>query len=1262
MGSEEEEEERDMSSSEEDEDDDAFDEDMEALKRACMITGTNPDDLNNSSATPTAGESISKVEDEEDEDDDDEDDLELVRNIKNRFSTFEPLSLKPLCVLPPAIMSDDDEGDDFETLRAIQKRFAAYDCDAFKSSRETSFETQEQVHDPRVSLEKSSSTDLIVHGNAACSISDSEYTGGTASQSGGHLEMQPSADITWHHRNNSNTSTSQSNYSSFPKSARVFMDAIKKNRSFQKILRSKLIQIEKKIEENKKLKERFKILRDFQVNCKRRTGRALSQLKDSRVQLISRKKPWPCKDSKVHDKRIPAMYYGPEENSHVSNYKMALTKFPLSLERKKWSENETQNLEKGIQQQFQEKMVQVMVDRFSGGNGEYHDVSNDLDNILASIKNLDITSENIRAFLPKVNWEYLASMHLVGRSGAECEARWLNFEDPLINRNPWTAEEDKYLLLFVQEKGISNWIDIAASLRTNRTPFQCLARYQRSLNVSILKRDWTKDDDAKLRSAVEIFGESDWQSVASVLEGWTGTQCSNRWKKSLHPTREKVGRWTADEDKRLVVAQLLFGPRNWKKTALFVPGRTEVQCRERFVNSLDPSLNWDKWTAEEDAKLRAAIAEYGYCWAKVAAAVPRRTDNMCRRRWKKLLPDEVPLLQAARRIQKAAFIGNFVDRESERPALCPGDFGPLRLMANSENTNQTNKQAGKLREVKKRNVKKSIENSQTDQKEVLGISNVSNHGEAETQGTQKSKPEAKKRKRCVKQQSKATDLAEPNEERELQPEKLNPTNDGDWNEPLGQADRLDPNEAITRQGSRKSNPETKKRRRSYKQHSKMTDLTEPNEELLQPEKLNPTSEGDWTEPFDATEAITRRNSQKSKPETKERKQTRKRHSKSKDLPKPNEEGVCPLLQPEKSNLRNDGDRTEFVGQGDTVDVHEAITRQGSGKKSKSVAKKRKQSSETSPKMTELAEPNEERECIPLQTEKLNSSSDGITPQSTESSLKQKSGKSTLDSCKHQHSDLSSDKSSPAGIATDVSVQNGGSSCLDSTNIMAVDTVGGNDKIASEKNKGTKQYKRRAKKAVSVPSQQNGMKELTETTVCSDQNDVTADFDLPLISFLKNKPKKRKLEANGCDSNHSHPPLITQKEADTSNAGSLMPITNDDSTFNKFGSCNLTSDFAMDNSAAFGSEIEAGTPYLDLEMESINVESSDDANNTYVITEQQTRESESKIRATVTSSERKPSKQDLGTGHEVAPEEPKKEKGENGTILAYVRRNRLKIKI
>ncbi|XP_030532553.1 uncharacterized protein LOC115742411 isoform X2 [Rhodamnia argentea] len=484
-------------------------------------------------------------------------------------------------------------------------------------------------------------------------------------------ERQPSALIEWHQPAQKQQGLAK--YSSFPKSGQIFIDALKKNRSCQKLFRSKLIQIEARIEEIKKLKERVKILKDFQVSCRQRTGKALSQKKDPRVQLISARKT--IKDSKVNDKKFSAIYYGPAQNFHVPSYRMALTGFPLSLQRSKWSEVEKENLGKGIKQQFQETLLQISLDRFSASDGDQYG----FEDILSSIRDLDITPESIREFLPKVNWDQLASLYIPGRSGAECEARWLNWEDPLINHSRWTIEEDKHLLFFIQEKGINNWFEVAASLGTKRTPFQCLARYQRSLNPCILKSEWTPDEDAQLRAIVETFGESDWQAVASALEGRTGTQCSNRWTKTLHPARQRVGRWTEDEDKRLRVAVKLFGPKNWMKIADFVPGRTQVQCRERWVNCLDPSLNWNRWTPEEDAMLEAAIAEHGYCWSKIAASLAPRTDNQCRRRWKVLFPQEVPLLREARKVQKAALVRNFVDRESERPALGPGDFLPLSM-------------------------------------------------------------------------------------------------------------------------------------------------------------------------------------------------------------------------------------------------------------------------------------------------------------------------------------------------------------------------------------------------------------------------------------------------------------------------------------------------------------------------------------------------------------------------------------------------------
>lgn len=104
----------------------------------------------------------------------------------------------------------------------------------------------------------------------------------------------------------------------------------------------------------------------------------------------------------------------------------------------------------------------------------------------------------------------------------------MSSEDPLINHGSWTAAEEKNLRLIIQKKSFTDWLDIALSLGTNRTPFQCLAKYQRSLNRDILRDKWTAEEDDQLCAAVDLFGEKDWQSVANVFEGRTGKQCATR--------------------------------------------------------------------------------------------------------------------------------------------------------------------------------------------------------------------------------------------------------------------------------------------------------------------------------------------------------------------------------------------------------------------------------------------------------------------------------------------------------------------------------------------------------------------------------------------------------------------------------------------------------------------------------------------------------------------------------------------------------------
>ncbi|KAL8188608.1 hypothetical protein R6Q57_029896 [Mikania cordata] len=634
--------------------DTGIEEDMEALRKACSLTGV---DYN----------ATCESEDE---------DIELLRSLQQRFSVpasdvgteHGRISMKPLQTILPSVFSDqnDDYGDDFETLRAIQRRFSQYD-DSTNICLESSVQRSEQVGATNnIDLGKESSPNFFVkrinNGRGFPDCVDGRATNQNLDVSSYVTPGTPYANISEGHELVPVTD------GSFPRSAQAFVEAIKKNRTCQKLIRHKLAQIEARMEENRKLRERVKILKDFQTACRKRTGRALSQKKDARIQLISIPKKR-ANISKVKDKSTHAIYQGPPENSHVVHYKNEVSKYPFSLNREPWSKEEKEKLLKGIRQQFQEMLTCSLL---SGGNED----SCYRVNMIKKIKNHKITSEELKSFLEsdKVNWERLASIYVTGRSAPECESRWRNCEDPSINHGSWNLNEDKKLLHIVSNRGISNWIEIAMELKTNRTPFQCLSRFQRSLNASIIKNEWTPPDDEELRKAVAEYGETNWQLVASTLEGRTGTQCSNRWKKSLNPLRKRVGKWDPDEDKCLKIAVKVFGAKNWNKIANFVPGRTQVQCRERWVNCLDPSLNMNEWTEDEDLRLIKAIEEHNYCWSRIAASVPPRTDSQCLRRWKVLRPHQVHMLQVARKLKRAALISNFVDREGERPNITVNDF------------------------------------------------------------------------------------------------------------------------------------------------------------------------------------------------------------------------------------------------------------------------------------------------------------------------------------------------------------------------------------------------------------------------------------------------------------------------------------------------------------------------------------------------------------------------------------------------------------
>jgi hypothetical protein len=146
---------------------------------------------------------------------------------------------------------------------------------------------------------------------------------------------------------------------------------------------------------------------------------------------------------------------------------------------------------------------------------------------------------------------------------------------------------------------------------------------------------WTEDEIKLMSKLVETYKDTAprWNEVAANLPNHSPIECLTKWQNLTNPPLIKgKGSWTSEEDAILRDKRLLYG-RKWAKIAAHLPGRQGKQCRERFVNHLDPELKKGEWTDNEEAVLIAMHQQYGNRWANISKNLQGRSDNDVKNHW-----------------------------------------------------------------------------------------------------------------------------------------------------------------------------------------------------------------------------------------------------------------------------------------------------------------------------------------------------------------------------------------------------------------------------------------------------------------------------------------------------------------------------------------------------------------------------------------------------------------------------------------------------
>jgi hypothetical protein len=151
-----------------------------------------------------------------------------------------------------------------------------------------------------------------------------------------------------------------------------------------------------------------------------------------------------------------------------------------------------------------------------------------------------------------------------------------------------------------------------------------------SSNKLKYKTIWTAEEDRLLLILVQNETTKDWAKISTYFFHKSAIQCSARLRR-INPINKK-GKWSKEEDV-LLLRLISENGRNWSKIAKYLSSRTGKQARDRYVNVLDPNILKDKFDEKEYEIIVEMYKKLGTNWAEISKYLDKRTPDMIKNRF-----------------------------------------------------------------------------------------------------------------------------------------------------------------------------------------------------------------------------------------------------------------------------------------------------------------------------------------------------------------------------------------------------------------------------------------------------------------------------------------------------------------------------------------------------------------------------------------------------------------------------------------------------